>query len=128
MFPFSDSSSLCTCTVQPGPSGPFLLMQRSHPTFVFTPLTPLPPTSYFLHLFHFRPPFMLLAVFLRYISCFLLSLSDSLVVLQWNTGGLRATSTGILHFILSCTVDLICIQESNLNSSSSFPIPGFSAL
>ena len=34
----------------------------------------------------------------------------------------------ILHFLSSHPVDLICIQESNLNSSSSFRIPGFSAL
>ena len=55
-------------------------------------------------------------------------LLDSLRVLQWNVGGLRARSTELLHFLLSHPVDLICIQESNLNSSSSFRIPGFSAL
>ena len=48
--------------------------------------------------------------------------------LQWNAGGLRARSTELLHFISSYPVDLICIQESNLNLSSSFRIPGFSAL
>ena len=53
---------------------------------------------------------------------------DSLRVLQWNAGGLRARSTELLHFLSSHPVDLICIQESNLNSSSSFWIPGFSAL
>ena len=42
--------------------------------------------------------------------------------------GLRARNTELLHFISSHPVDLICIQESNLNSSSSFRIPGFSAL
>ena len=52
----------------------------------------------------------------------------SLRVLQWNAGGLRARSTELLHFLSSHPVDLICIQESNLNSSSSFRIPGFSAL
>ena len=51
---------------------------------------------------------------------------DSLRVLQWNAGGLRARSTELLHFLSSHPVDLICIQESNLNSS--FRIPGFSAL
>ena len=51
---------------------------------------------------------------------------DSLRVLQWNAGGLRARSTELLHFLLSHFVNLICIQESNLNSS--FRIPGFSAL
>ena len=53
---------------------------------------------------------------------------DSLRVLQWNAGGLRARSTELLHFLSSHSVDLICIQESNLNSSSSFRIPGFSVL
>ena len=33
-----------------------------------------------------------------------------------------------LHFLSSHPIDLICIQESNLNSSFSFQIPGFSAL
>ena len=53
---------------------------------------------------------------------------DSLRVLQWNAGGLRVRSTELLHFLSSHPVDLICIQESNLNSSSSFQIPGYSAL
>ena len=53
---------------------------------------------------------------------------DSLRVLQWNAGGLQARSTELLHFLSSHPVDLICIQESNLNSSSSFRIPGFSVL
>ena len=53
---------------------------------------------------------------------------DSLRVLQWNAGGLRARSTELPHFLSSHPVDLICIQESNLNSSSSFRIPGFSVL
>ena len=57
-----------------------------------------------------------------------LPLPNSLGVLQWNAGGLRARSTKLLHFISSHSVDLIYIQESNLNSSSSFRIPGFSAL
>ena len=42
--------------------------------------------------------------------------------------GLQARSTELVHFISSHPVDLICIQESNLNLSSSFQIPGFSAL
>ena len=54
--------------------------------------------------------------------------SKSLRVLQWNAGGLRARSTELLHFLSSHPVDLICIQESNLNSSSSFRIPALSAL
>ena len=42
--------------------------------------------------------------------------------------GLQARSTKLLHFILSYPIDLIYIQESNLNLSSSFRISGFSAL
>ena len=52
---------------------------------------------------------------------------DSLWVLQWNAGGLQARSTELLHCLSSRPVDLICIQESNLNSSF-FRILGFSAL
>ena len=99
-------------------------MLHSCPILVFKPpilrllilyLLPLPP---------YHGP-LLLAVLLR----FLLFLPpDSLRVLQWNAGGLRARSTKLLHFLSSHPVDLICIQESNLNSSSSFRIPGFSAL
>ena len=62
-----------------------------------------------------------------YASC-LLSPLDSFRVLQWNAGGLPARSTELLHFLSSHPVDLTCIRESNLNSSSSFRIPGFSAL
>ena len=43
---------------------------------------------------------------------------DSLRVLQWNAGGLRARSTELLHFLSSHPVDLICIQESNLTHLS----------
>ena len=57
-----------------------------------------------------------------------LSLPYSLRIFQWNAGGLQARSTKLLHFISSHPVDLIYIQESNLNLSSSFQIPGFSAL
>ena len=67
---------------------------------------------------------MLLAVSLY----LLLLLPNSLRVLQWNAGGLQARSTELLHFISSHPVDSICIQESNLNLSSSFWIPGFSTL
>ena len=62
-----------------------------------------------------------------YASC-LLSSPDSLKALQWNAGGLLARNTELLQFLLSHPVNLICIQESNLNSSSSFRIPGLSAL
>ena len=119
--PFSDSSNMYTTTVQ---SGPPLLMQHSRPTPVSKPPIPHPPILYLLPL----PPhhhLLLLAVLLRLLP----SLPpDSLRILQWNAGGLRARSTELLHFLSTHSVDLICIQESNLNSSSSFQIPGFSAL
>ena len=121
----SNSSTWYTSTAQSGPSGSLLLMQPSHPTLAFKPLILFPPTLYLLPL----PPhhrLMLLAVSLYLLLP--LPLPNFLRVLQWNAGGLQARSTELLHFILSHPDDLICIQESNLNLSSSFRIPGFSAL
>ena len=118
----SDSSSLHTSTVQ---SGLFLLWQHSHPTLAFKPFIVFPPTLYILPLHpHHRP--MLLAFFLYLLLP--LPFPDSLSVLLRNAGGLRARSAELLHFISSHPVDLICIQEFNLNLSSSFWIPGFSTL
>ena len=112
----SDSFSWYTFTAQ---SGPHLLMQHLHSTLAFKPLILFPPTLYFLPL-HPHHRLMLLAVSLP--------LPNSLRVLQWNAGGLQARSTKLIHFISSHPVGLIYIQESNLNSFSSFRIPGFSAL
>ena len=117
-----DSSSWYTSIAQ---SGPHLLMQHPHPTLAFKPLILFPPTLYFLPL-HPHHRLMLLAVSLYLLLP--LPLPNSLRVLQWSAGGLRAKSTKLIHFISSHPVDLICIQESNLNLSSSFRIPGFSAL
>ena len=106
-------------------SGPLLLMQHLHPIVIFKPLIFFPPTLYLLPL-HPHHRLMLLGV-----SLFLLlsiPLLNSLRVLEWNAGCLPARSTKLLHFISSHPVDLIHIQESNLNLSSSFQIPGFSAL
>ena len=100
-------------------------MQHSHPTLAFKLLILFPPTLYLLPL-HPHHCLMLLAVSLYLLLS--LPLHNSLRVLQWNAGGLRARSTKLIHFISSHLVDLICIQESNLNLSSSFRIPGFSAL
>ena len=50
------------------------------------------------------------------------------MVLQLNAGDLQARSTELQNFISSHPVSPICLQESNLNLSSSFRIPGFSAL
>ena len=86
---------------------------------------PFPSTLYFLPL-HPHHRLMLLAVSLYLLLS--LPIPNSLGVLQWNAGGLRARSTKLLHFISSHPIDLIYIQESNLNLCSSFRIPGFSAL
>ena len=99
-------------------------MQHSHPTLTFKLLMLFSPTLYLLPL-HPHHRLMLLAVSL-YLQLSLF-LPNSLRVLQWNAGGLRARSTKLIHFISSHLIDLIYIQESNLNLSSSFQIPGFSA-
>ena len=100
-------------------------MQHSHPTLTFKLLILFPPTLYLLplHPYH-RLMFLDVSLYL------LLSLPfhNFLRVLQWNAGGVQARSTKLLHFISSHPVGLIYIQESNLNLSSSFRIPGFSAL
>ena len=100
-------------------------MQHSHPTLTFKPLIVFLPTLNLLPL-HPHHRFMLLTVCLYLLLS--LPLPNSLRVLEWNAGGLRARSTKLLHFISSHPIDLIYIQESNLNLSSSFRIPGFSAL
>ena len=118
----SDSSSWYTFTAQ---SGPHLLMHHSHPILAFKLFILFPPTLYLLPL-HPHHRLMLLAVSLYLLLS--LSVPNSLRVLQWNAGGLRARRTKLLHFLSSHPVDLIYIQESNLNLSSSFWIPEFSAL
>ena len=89
--------------------------------------TPYPPSAHFVSSLSAPspPPY--------YFGCFSTpsassSSPDSLRVLQGNSGGLRARSTKLLHFISSHSVDPICIQESNLDLLSSFRIPGFFAL
>ena len=101
-----------------------LLMLHSRPTLVYKLLISRRPILYLLTLLPHHP-LLLLAVLLRLLP---LLPPDCLRVLQWNAGGLQARSTELLHFLSSHPVDLICIQESNLKSSSSFRIPGFSAL
>ena len=120
--PSSDSSGTYTSTVESGPPSanaallPHPRLQTSYPpsAHLISPSPTLPPPSlapgYTSAPPASSPP------------------PDSLRVLQWNAGGLRARSTELLHFLSSHPVDLICIQESNLNSSSSFRIPGFSVL
>ena len=122
---FSEFSSWYTSTAQSGPSVPLLLMQHSHPILAFKRLIVFPPTLYLLPL-HPHHHLMLLAVSLHFLL--LLPLPDSFRALQWNAEGVRARSTEFLHFISSHLVDLICIKKFNLNLSSSFLIPVFSAL
>ena len=98
-------------------------MRHSCPTLVSKPPIPHLPILYLLSLpSHHR--LLLLAVLLRLLP----PLPPDSLRVQWNAGGLRARSTELLLFVSSHPVDLICIQEPNLNSSSSFRIPGFSAL
>ena len=102
-------------------------MQHLHPTLIFKPLILFPPTLYHLPLHpHISLCLMLLAVSLYLLLS--LPLPNSLRIFQWNGGGLQARSTKLLHFISSHPVNLIYIQESNLNLSSSFQILRFFAL
>ena len=121
--PSSDSSDMYTSTVE---SGPPLLMLHSCPTFVSKPLH-FPPSAHFISSSSaLLPPSV--APGCPSAPPASSPPPDSLRVLQWNAGGLRARSTELLHFFSSHPVNLICIQESNLNSSPFFRIPGFSAL
>ena len=99
-------------------------MQHSCPTLVSKPLTPIRRFC----IFSLCPSIPSLAPGFPSTPPAFSSPPDSLRVLQWNAGSLRARSTELLHFLLFHPVDLICIQESNLMSSSSFQIFGFSAL
>ena len=112
-------SSLYDSTVQPGPFGfpstnaalpPYSRLQTSHRPFYslrISLLTPYP-LSHASGCFPIPPVFS--------------SRPDSLRVFLWNSGDLQDRSTEVLHFVSFHTVDLICTQESNLNSFSSFGI------
>ena len=111
--PSSHSSNMYTSTVQ---SSHPLLTLLSRPTLVSKLLIPHLPILYL-----FLLPLLHRSLLLVFLLRILPPLPpDSLRVLQWNAGGLQARSTELLHFLSSHPVDLICIQESNLNSSSSF--------
>ena len=100
-------------------------MLHSRPILVFKLLIPRWSILYLLPLPRDHHP-LLLAVLLRLVPP--LPPPDSLRVFQWNAASLRARSTELLHFLSSHPVHVICIQKSNLNSSSSFRISGFFAL
>ena len=96
-------------------------MQRSRLTLAFKPLIPL---------------FIFCLCTLSTVSCSCLFFFTSCFLFHLNPSGFfnrmlevfePGALTKLLHFILSHPVDLICIQETNINSSSSFRIPGFSA-
>ena len=98
-------------------------MQHSCATLTFKPLILLPHTLYVLS------PLSSCFWLFFYTFCFL---PGSIRILQRSpedgTEHERLPENELLHFISSYFVDLICIQKSNLNSSSSFRFPGFSAL
>ena len=120
--PSSDSSNTYTSTVQSGPPFTDAALSR-HPHLQ----TSYPPSAHSIcSSSAFSPPSLAPGHFSTPSASS--PPPDSLRVLQWNAGGLQARSTERLHFLSSHPVDLICIQESNLNSSSSFRFPGFSAL
>ena len=120
--PSSDSSDMHTSTVQPSPAS-----ANAAPSLHPRLQTSYPPSAHSISSPSVSPPPSLAPGFSSAPPAST-PIPDSFRVLQWNAGGLRATSTELLHFLSSHPVDLICIQESNLNSSSSFRIPGFSAL
>ena len=108
----------CRSTVTPSSTPPRLVYLHCsiwpplvRPTLAFNPLILLLLILYLLSLPPHHPLF-LLAVLLRLLLPFH---PDSLRILQWNAGGLRARSTELLHFLSSHSVDLICIQESSHN-------------
>ena len=119
--PFSDSSDMYTSTVQ---SGPPLLMLHSPPTMCPNLLFPICPFC----VFSLCPLTTVPYSWLFFYASSLLSPLDSLRVLQWYAGGLRVRSTKLLRFLLFHPVDIVCVQGSNLGSSSSIRIPGFSTL
>ena len=112
---------LCsTCSVWPP-----LLTQRSRPTLAFKPPTLLPPTSYLLPLYS-PYPLMFMAVFLYLL--FPLHPPTRSGFFNGMPEVFEQETLNYHTFISSHIVDLISIQEFNLNSYSTFWIPGFSAL
>ena len=50
---------------------------------------------------------------------------NMLTVLQWNAGGLRPKLSELSHFLDTTQPDLVCIQETNLNSQSKCALKGY---
>ena len=106
-----------------------LLMLHSRPTLVFKPLIPLLPILYLL------PSCPLPTTPCSWLSFYASASSSPPLTPSGFFNGMlevwiaRSQEHWIgSHFLSFHPVDLISIQESNLNSSSSFRIPGFSAL
>ena len=112
--PSSDSSDMYTSTVQSSPASANAALSP-HPRLQ----TSYPPSAHSIPSPSARPPLFLAPGFSSAPPASTPP-PDSLRVIQWNAGGLRAKSTELLHFLSSHSVDLIGIQESNLNSSSFF--------
>ena len=121
----SDSSSWYTSTAQIWPIWPpsANAALAPHPR-----LQTFYPFSTHLYLLPLHPYHRLMLLTVSLYLLLPLPLPNSPRVLQWNVGDLQIRSTELLHFISFHPVDLDCIQESNRNLSSSFRIPGFSAL
>ena len=81
-------------------------MRHSHSILTFKLLIPLLPTSYLLTTASCSWLFL-------YTFCFLFSL-DSLRVLQWNAGGLRARSTKLLHLFRLIPLTLFVSRNPTL--------------
>ena len=122
MTPSSNFSDMYTSTVQ---SGSLLLMLHSRHTLVSKLLIPHLPILYLLPLSpHNRP--LLLAVLLR-----LLPPLPPLTLLGFFNAMLEILEPGALNYFTFSRPILStfsAFRESNLNSSSSFRIPRFSAL
>ena len=119
-----DSSSLYTSTAQSGPYVPSANVALPHHSCL---LISYPLSTHFVSSLSAPSPSP------HAPGCF--SLPPAFSSLPWQLHGssmecwgFQARSTELLHFISSHPVDLIYIQESNLNLSSFFRIPGFSAL
>ena len=118
-LPPSDSSGLYTSTVLPSPSFTNAAL-LPHPRLQ----TSYPPSTPFVSSFSAPSP-LPLAPGCPSTPPASPGLSQGSSIECWSS---LSRSTELLHFLSSHPVDLICIQESNLISSSSFWIPGLSTL
>ena len=116
-------SNLYTSTVQPGSSGLSSADATLLPTLAFKLLILLPPIS---HLLPLHPATASCSLLFSYTFCFLFPLTRSGFFNRMLKVSVRAALSYYTYArISSHPVNLICIQESNLNLSSSFPILGF---